>query len=185
MGASSPERQYAVNMSTTHLAYRSLMADVYELAGRSRAASDALAAELGVTTAQWHVMSVVHDEPATVPQIAARLGLARQSVQRVVDDLVAAGLVERRANARHRRSALLALTSTGTRTTDRLFAASRPQREAQLAAAGVDLEALVAAQETLRRLLGALDQPATPARSSTTASAASVSASPPRTKGAP
>src|SRR3712207_3495790 len=72
-------------------AYRLLIADVYELAGESRRTSEALAREVGQSAARWHVLSVVSDGPRTVGSASRRLGLARQSVQRVVDDLVAAG----------------------------------------------------------------------------------------------
>ncbi|WP_199510150.1 MarR family winged helix-turn-helix transcriptional regulator [Nucisporomicrobium flavum] len=51
--------------------------------------------------------------PATVPAIATRLDLARQGVQRHVDDLVRLGHVEIRVNPAHRRSVLVALTAAG------------------------------------------------------------------------
>src|SRR5215470_14028883 len=94
-------------------AYRLLIADVYELAGLSRRLSDAEAAGCGATAAQWHVLSAVSEEPATVPAIAARLGLARQGVQRVVDDLLAEGRAASAANPAHRRSRLIGLTDAG------------------------------------------------------------------------
>ncbi|WP_436533863.1 MarR family winged helix-turn-helix transcriptional regulator [Actinoplanes sp. HUAS TT8] len=50
----------------------------------------------------------------TVPGIAQRLDLARQGVQRHVDDLGELGLVAVRANPAHRRSLLVHLTDTGT-----------------------------------------------------------------------
>src|SRR5438309_10079220 len=91
-------------------AYRLLVADVYELAGESRRSSDALAGRVGQTTARWHVLSVVSDGPRTVASAARRLGLARQSVQRVVDDLVAAGQLALRDNPDHARAPLVAPT---------------------------------------------------------------------------
>jgi DNA-binding MarR family transcriptional regulator len=50
---------------------------------------------------------------ATVPDIARRLGLQRQSVQRVADELVADGLARYEDNPRHRRSRLLVTTAAG------------------------------------------------------------------------
>jgi DNA-binding MarR family transcriptional regulator len=50
---------------------------------------------------------------ATVPTLAAGLGLSRQFVQRMVNDALAAGWVQRRDNPVHRRSGLLVLTDEG------------------------------------------------------------------------
>ena len=47
-------------------AYRLLVAEVYELAGRSRRTSDALARAAGQSVARWHLMSVVSDGPRSV-----------------------------------------------------------------------------------------------------------------------
>lgn len=52
-------------------------------------------------------------KPLTVPQIARRMGLARQSVHATVGVLLAAGLVERARNDDHRRSPLVAVTALG------------------------------------------------------------------------
>lgn len=54
--------------------------------------------------------------PATVPELAARLDLTRQAVQRHVDDLVARGHAEPRPNPAHRRSVLIHPTDAGQRT---------------------------------------------------------------------
>ncbi|WP_199522058.1 MarR family winged helix-turn-helix transcriptional regulator [Geodermatophilus marinus] len=94
-------------------AYRLLVADVYELAGTSRRTSEAIAAGAGQTAARWHVLSVLSDAPRTAAGTARRLGLARQSVQRVADDLVAAGLLARAANPDHRPAPLLSVTDEG------------------------------------------------------------------------
>jgi DNA-binding MarR family transcriptional regulator len=51
--------------------------------------------------------------PLTVPDIADRLDLARQGVQRHVNDLIALGHAESRPNPAHRRSALIATTAAG------------------------------------------------------------------------
>ena len=79
-------------------AYRLLIADVYELEGTSRRTSESIAAMAGQTTARWHVLSVLSTAPATVATVARRLGLARQSVQRVADGLLADGLLTKLEN---------------------------------------------------------------------------------------
>jgi DNA-binding MarR family transcriptional regulator len=49
----------------------------------------------------------------TVPEIAARLEIKRQYVQLMVNETLAGGFVVQRANPRHRRSPLVALTDRG------------------------------------------------------------------------
>jgi DNA-binding MarR family transcriptional regulator len=68
----------------------------------------------GWTVGSRAVLQVlVEGGAATVPQIAARLDLARQNVQRHVDALVELGHVARRANPEHRRSVLIEPTPEG------------------------------------------------------------------------
>jgi DNA-binding MarR family transcriptional regulator len=136
--------------------YRLLVADVYELAGASRQSSERTAAAHGQSVARWHLMSVFSDQPLTVPSAARRLGLARQSVQRVADDLLADGMIERGDNPDHQRSALYSLTATGRRTLDRIVADSDADRTQRLQRAGVTVAELDEARETLRRLLAVL-----------------------------
>ena len=136
--------------------YRLLIADVYELAGVSRGSSEQIASEQGQTVARWHLMSVLSDQPFTVPAAARRLGLTRQSVQRVADELVDEGMVERSDNPDHQRSPLLALTPEGRDTLRRIVAASDADRSQRLARAGVTVAELDAARQTLRKLLSAL-----------------------------
>lgn len=138
-------------------AYRELMADVFELAGRSRRTSDGIARRLGQSAARWHVLSVVTDEAMTVPRIAERLGVTRQSVQRVVDELVADALVALAENPGHRRSSLVQVTGRGKAVAEELFTSSAPARARMLERAGVSLEELRQARTTLRRLLEHFD----------------------------
>lgn len=60
------------------------------------------------------VMEVLVDGgPGTVPQVAARLDLARQNVQRHVDELRRLDHVDARPNPSHRRSVLIEPTALG------------------------------------------------------------------------
>ncbi|WP_327147125.1 MarR family winged helix-turn-helix transcriptional regulator [Nocardia sp. NBC_01329] len=52
-------------------------------------------------------------EPMTVPQMGRALALSRQFVQRMVNDALAAELVETFDNPRHQRSPLVGLTTKG------------------------------------------------------------------------
>ncbi|HEX6354788.1 MarR family winged helix-turn-helix transcriptional regulator [Actinophytocola sp.] len=137
-------------------AYRLLIADVYELAGLSRRTSEEMARAVGQTAARWHVLSVLSDAPRTVPSAARRLGLAPQSVQRVIGDLVDSGHVEAVDNPDHARSPLMRLTGQGRRALDELFARSEDDRAAVVDRAGVTAGELAAAREVLRKLAGAL-----------------------------
>ncbi len=137
-------------------AYRLLIADVYELAAESRRTSEVLAREVDQTAARWHVMSVVSNRPRTVASAARRLGLARQSVQRVVDDLVRAGQVELRLNPDHAQAPLAALSAKGRQTLAALVQRSDQDRRAMLEQAEVSAEDLTAARAVLVRLTAAL-----------------------------
>ncbi|MEU6312872.1 helix-turn-helix domain-containing protein [Streptomyces sp. NPDC047014] len=93
-----------------------LVADVFEAAGALRRAGEALAAAEGQTQARWQLMSVVSEEALPVARAARRLGVARQGVQRIANELVKDGLAELRENPDHRTSPLLGLTGAGSRT---------------------------------------------------------------------
>ncbi|MFW6092276.1 MAG: MarR family winged helix-turn-helix transcriptional regulator [Actinomycetota bacterium] len=132
------------------VAYRLLIADVYELAGSSRRSSERLANLVGQTAARWHVMSVVSEQPFTVPAVARRLGLTRQGVQRVVHDLVDAGLARLEPNPDHARSPLVSLAPDGRRVLADLFARSEESRRELLDRAGVTADDLTEARRVIR-----------------------------------
>jgi DNA-binding MarR family transcriptional regulator len=79
------------------------------------AAGDRLAAEHGLTSARWQVLGALAlaQRPLTVPQVARRMGLSRQTVHTTVNRLVADGLAELVPNADHRRSQLVSVTELG------------------------------------------------------------------------
>ena len=133
-----------------------LVADVFHLAGLFRRRGEEIARRAGRTQAEWQTLSAVSDRPRTVPQIARRLGLARQSVQRTADQLEAESLVGFVANPDHKKSALVELTATGRNALDRINAAAgASHREV---AARVGTRALVQAELLLRRLCDTLDR---------------------------
>jgi DNA-binding MarR family transcriptional regulator len=83
--------------------------------GSLLAAGNLLAADEGLTSARWQVLGAIAlaKRPLTVPQIARRMGLTRQSVHATVKRLVRDGLLELVPNADHRRSQLVSLTDAG------------------------------------------------------------------------
>ena len=88
---------------------------VFRANGLLLAEGDRLAAGEGLTAARWQVLGALALEgrPLTVPQIARRMGLTRQSVHGTVDRLADDGLIELVPNADHRRSRLVRMTERG------------------------------------------------------------------------
>ena len=99
-----------------------LVLDVFALNGRLLAAGDALAAQEGLTSARWQVLGAIAlaGRGLSVPQIARRMGLTRQSVQASVNRLVGDGMLAAEHNADHRRSSLFDLTAEGSMAYQRL-----------------------------------------------------------------
>jgi DNA-binding MarR family transcriptional regulator len=89
--------------------------ETFRANGLFLAAGDLLGSEEGLTSARWQVLGAVAlaGRPLTVPQIARRMGLTRQSVQASVNRLLGEALVEADENPDHRRSPLIRLTELG------------------------------------------------------------------------
>ena len=149
-------------MSSTLESYRLLIAEVYELAGTSRRTSDAIAKTCDQSVARWHVMSALSESPLTVAATARRLGLRRQGVQRVVNELVDDALAERLLEPRDKRAPLIALTARGRRILADIVAASDDDRRELLRCAGATQRQLDDARRVLRALLDAFDEAAAP-----------------------
>jgi DNA-binding MarR family transcriptional regulator len=90
-----------------------IVADVYELAGRLRQRGEAIARSVGQTQARWQVMSVASGGSHSVPQIARRLGVSRQNVQRIADALVGEHWARFERNPDHAGSPLFVLDARG------------------------------------------------------------------------
>ena len=96
-----------------------------QLYGLLVAAGDDLARPVGQTSARWQVLAGIEHGPTTVAHIARQLGLARQSVQRVADLVVADGLAAYEENPAHRRAKLLADHARPARTPSRAIQAAQ------------------------------------------------------------
>lgn len=132
-----------------------LVADVFHLAGAFRRLGERIAGTAGQTQARWQALSVASGGPRTVAQMARRLGYARQSVQRTVDQLARDGLVHYIPNPDHKASPLVELTAAGTDTLARLTKAAAKWHNK--IAAGVDPEGLAVALQTIRNLRDAVE----------------------------
>lgn len=133
-----------------------LFIEVARLNDRLNAASDALVADLGLTSARWQVMGSIATAtgPCTVSDLARRMGLARQSVQRVVNDLADMGLVSLVNNPGHARARHLRLTPNG----EVAFVEANERRQpwAEALAADLDDVELHGALQVLKALNRAL-----------------------------
>jgi len=127
-----------------------LIVQVMQLNGSLLAAGDALAAPAGQSSARWQVLAAVERSPGSVAEIARLMNLARQSVQRVADLLVAQGLASYEENPSHARAKNLRLTASGRRTLGQIQHAQR--QWANKLAAELDPGDIVAASSLLERL---------------------------------
>jgi DNA-binding MarR family transcriptional regulator len=92
-----------------------LILSTFRVNGLLLGAGDVVSADEGLTSARWQVLGAIAlaERPLTVPQIARRMGLTRQSVHATVRRLAGDGLVELAPNVDHRRSPLVRLTELG------------------------------------------------------------------------
>jgi DNA-binding MarR family transcriptional regulator len=133
-----------------------IVADIFELAGRFRDIGESIARRVGQTQARWQVMSAASGDPLTVPQIARRLGVTRQGVQRIADLLVSEDWATFERNPDHRASPLLVLSERGKSALAEITEAAQGMHAAlaqELSKAEID-----DTHRTLRRLINALDQ---------------------------
>jgi DNA-binding MarR family transcriptional regulator len=116
------------------------------------AAGDALVADLGLTSARWQVLGAAAMAPVPLPvaHIARNMGLSRQSVQRIVNELVAEGTLSFAPNPHHARAQLVLLTERGAE----LYRAARARQGPWAAALAEGLEGqdIAAATSALRAL---------------------------------
>jgi DNA-binding MarR family transcriptional regulator len=142
-----------------------LILTTFRLNGLLLAAGDLLTAEHGLTSARWQVLGAIAyaHRPLTVPQIARRMGLTRQTVHTTINRLLADGVVELVPNEDHQRSQLVRLTELGQaryEAIDQKQAAWVNQLAARLACSDLDTAGLVLA-ELCARLEADPTQPTT------------------------
>lgn len=98
-------------------ATNALILEIFRVNGRVLATGDALVANISLTSARWQVLGAVALSPNPIPvaQIARNMGLTRQAVQRLVNEMMADGLLEFGDNPNHRRARVVTLTNAGER----------------------------------------------------------------------
>jgi DNA-binding MarR family transcriptional regulator len=134
-----------------------LVLEIFRLNGALIRLGDALVKPLGLTSARWQVLgSIAHGRGTfSVARLADNMGLARQSVQRIVDELAEAGLVGFAPNPAHKRAKLVVMTPQGERVFARATKLWRPMADAMVA--GLDPRQLRKTTQNLAALRGRLD----------------------------
>lgn len=100
-----------------------LIMEMFRLQGALERHGAKLTEPFGQTPARWQVLGACHNDQRTVAQIARRMGLSRQSVQRIANLLVDEGLARYADNPDHKRSPIVELTAKGERTIEAINAA--------------------------------------------------------------
>ncbi len=92
-----------------------LILETFRLNGELLDAGNQLTAPHGLTSARWQVLGAIDlaGQPLTVSQIARRMGLARQGVQRIINELEKLGIVTASANQDHKRAPLFSISPSG------------------------------------------------------------------------
>ena len=136
--------------------FTKLILETFRLNGALIAAGDQLVGDLGLTSARWQVLGSLRDCPATVAEIARRIGLTRQNVQRIADCLAIDGFVTTSANPAHRRAKLYSLTPHGRTVMEEVVC--RQAAWANKIADGIDSTEIVEAVSLMTMLLKRLEQ---------------------------
>lgn len=144
-----PERTAPGDMLTE------LVVATFRLNGRLMDTAQRLAAAGGLTATEWRVLGGVLDEPRTVSDLARVMGMTRQGVQRVADQIVDRGLAAYRPNPAHRRAKLLACTEDGFWAIRQIALVQRPW--ADRVGERVGVTPLADALQTLRQVASLLE----------------------------
>lgn len=129
-----------------------LILELFRLNGRLLSAGDRLVVDLGLTSARWQVLGAISLSVTSEPvaRLARNMGLQRQGVQRIVNELVDEGFVALKENAHHRRAKLVVLTDKGSKT---YAAATRRQRPwAEALSKGLKAKDLISTRRLLAEL---------------------------------
>jgi len=130
--------------------------EVFRLNGRLLVAADDLVSGLGLSSARWQVLWAIDiaGVPQPVAHLARSMGLNRQGVQRIVNELASEGLIAFSENPNHLRAKLVTMTEQGRNA----YAAADRLRRPWLATlaeglSGPDLDAALRVMAMLRQRL--------------------------------
>ena len=135
--------------------FTDLVLELFRLNGRLLAAGDRLSKPIGLTSARWQVLGAIQEQERSVAQIARKMGLARQNVQRLADALEKEGMVAYAPNPDHQRAKLVCLTEDGRRAFEKV--GRRQVTWANQVATCVSDSEMKRALEVLRKVRSALE----------------------------
>ncbi len=142
-------------------AVTALILDVFRLNGRLQLAGDRLVSELGLTSARWQILGAIAyaDRPESVAWHARAMGVHRQGVQRIVNELNREGVVEFQPNPHHKRAHLVVLTQRGRKLYQAAIARQIPW--VNELSEGLSSEDIATAQNLIGRLTARLEESST------------------------
>jgi DNA-binding MarR family transcriptional regulator len=131
-----------------------LVVEVFRLNGALLAEGDRLTRDLGLSSARWQVLGALElaERSLTVSQISRSMGLARQSVQRIVNELSESGFVTLEDNPDHLRAKLVVPTAAGRRAFREAMKRQAKWAKELLASSGLRPARVHDAGEIIRRL---------------------------------
>ena len=136
-----------------------LAVEIFRLNGALLSSGNSMTRDLGMSSSRWQVVGAIEmaGRPLSVSQIARNMGLTRQSVQRLVNELEADGFVVLADNPNHRRASLASLTPTGRRVFRKIMDRQVTWSEQILAAAALSERRIGEVTSVLRRLREAFE----------------------------
>ncbi|MBV8371775.1 MAG: MarR family transcriptional regulator [Candidatus Eremiobacteraeota bacterium] len=136
-----------------------LAVEIFRLNGALLSSGNSMTRDLGMSSSRWQVVGAIEmaGRPLSVSQIARNMGLTRQSVQRLVNELEADGFLVLADNPNHRRASLASLTPTGRRVFRKIMDRQVTWSEQILAAAALSERRIGEVTSVLRRLREAFE----------------------------
>ncbi|MBM3654128.1 MAG: MarR family transcriptional regulator [Alphaproteobacteria bacterium] len=135
-----------------------LVLETFRLNGRLLEAGDELVRDLGLTSARWQVLGAIDASPAPAPvaHVARNMGLSRQAVQRLANEMEKDGLVRFAPNPHHERAKFVLMTDRG----EAAFrsAMGKQRRWAERLAEGLSVDSIADAAGVLRELRQRLEK---------------------------
>lgn len=138
-----------------------LILDVFRLNGRLQISGDRLVSDLGLTSARWQILGAISyaEHPQSVASLARSMGVHRQGVQRIVNELNKEGIVEFEPNPHHKRAHLVVLTATGQNLYDAAIARQNPW--VNEVSEGLSVDEIATAQKVIGLLRARLEDTST------------------------
>jgi DNA-binding MarR family transcriptional regulator len=133
-----------------------LILETFRVNGELLSAGDSLVADLQLTSARWQVLGAIAMSPAALPvaHIARNMGLSRQAVQRLVNELAAQELVQFAQNPHHQRAKLVMMTTRGKAVFDAAMSRQGPWADALASGiAAADIDTALRVLRTIRERL--------------------------------